>query len=492
MTEGIPEPPRADIGARAARDVVVQIAGRFANLALGVFVTVLVVRSLGDAGYGEWSSLLAVVTLAGALCDLGFSQVAVRRAAAEPASEAEWVGALLLLRFLLSLLALAACAMVTTVIATDADMRTAGLVLSLTMLFGAPNALKAIFQLRVRNDALIVAMTIHSVLWALGVVLVFVFDWDLVALAVAFTLSLALATFVQALLALRLGTVRLRRARDRWPEMIRVGVPIALGSLLILAYGRIDQVLVLVLRGAEEAGLYGSAYRIFDQAQFVAISVTTTAFPLLAAAFGTDRLRFRAVLEAAVSSLVAFTIGGLVFVLVYGQEFVVLLFGSEFADATPALQILLAALVPVSLGYVLGMLVVITERQRAFVVIALVGLVANVGLNLALIPVWGFLAAAWVTLLTEVLVLSLAWAAVRRHVAGQVETRRIPLITLAGLATLAALGGLRAAGLPIEGALGAAALLYPLSILVFRAVTITDLLGLAGAAMKPRRPPSRP
>jgi O-antigen/teichoic acid export membrane protein len=88
---------------RATRDVVRQLGGRVLNLALGVVVTAVIARELGDSGFGEWSSLLVVVQMAAYLADLGIEQVGVRRAAAEPEREDEWIGASVALRAAVSL-----------------------------------------------------------------------------------------------------------------------------------------------------------------------------------------------------------------------------------------------------------------------------------------------------------------------------------------------------------------------------------------------------
>ena len=59
-------------------------------------------------------------------------------------------------------------------------------------------------------------------------------------------------------------------------------------------------------------------------------------------------------------------------------------------------------------SYVAGDLVIVLRLQRRYIIYALVGLILNVGLNLVLIPVYGFIAAAWVCLFTETIVIGLA------------------------------------------------------------------------------------
>ncbi|MGH2834304.1 MAG: hypothetical protein ACRDK2_16160 [Solirubrobacteraceae bacterium] len=69
------------LGARhVTLDVSVQIIARVVNLILGIFVTLILVRSLGDS-FGVWSALFAVGQIAGSFGELGLSQITISRAA---------------------------------------------------------------------------------------------------------------------------------------------------------------------------------------------------------------------------------------------------------------------------------------------------------------------------------------------------------------------------------------------------------------------------
>ena len=57
---------------------------RALNLALGIGVTLLLVRTLGTDGFGRWSVLLAVFNFVSYFGSLGLAQVTVERAAADP------------------------------------------------------------------------------------------------------------------------------------------------------------------------------------------------------------------------------------------------------------------------------------------------------------------------------------------------------------------------------------------------------------------------
>src|SRR5208282_4741924 len=120
--DGPPVSTRVQTGSRrTSADIAVQIVARAVNLALGVVVTLVIVRSLGPHGFGVWSTLLAVTQIAANLGELGLSQVAVSRAAAEPERESSWLGALLVMRLLVALPIALVSVVVVLLIAPSAD-----------------------------------------------------------------------------------------------------------------------------------------------------------------------------------------------------------------------------------------------------------------------------------------------------------------------------------------------------------------------------------
>ncbi|HEY3827690.1 MAG TPA: flippase [Solirubrobacteraceae bacterium] len=468
--------PRTRVGARrAAQDIAVQVIGRIGNLALGVVVTLIIVRALGKAGFGEWSTIFAVTQIATNFGELGLNQVAVSRAASDPPRETQWLGALVSLRLALAiptaLLALVGVAL----IAPTATVAIAGVLIAATILATAPNAIGAVFQLRVRNDLTIVVMTLGSVLWTAGAIAVSVASKSIDAFAAVFLATAVITTAATIALALRLSPVRLVVSRERWRALLRVGLGVGAAGILVTLYVKLDQVLVFQIAGSVQAGLYGAAYRILDQIQFIPASVMTTLFPLIAAAYPADSARVRGLLQITGEYLTMASLPALAFTIVAAHPIITLLFGSEFAQAAPALPILMGAFVSISFGYLAGNMVVILELQRSFFGYAAVGLALNASLNLLLIPRYGFLAAAWITLATEVLVMSLTMRAVLRRLEMTPRFGRL-LRTLAAAAAMGAVTWLaRAAGTPLFGLVLVAAASYPALLFALRALTPAQL-----------------
>ena len=89
-------------------------------------------------------------------------------------------------------------------------------------------------------------------------------------------------------------------ARDAMAlPLLRAAAPVGASGMLIIASGRIDQVIVFEMLGSRSAGYYGSAYNLLNQAHFVPMSILATLAPVIAAAWPADRDRMLRVVRLA-------------------------------------------------------------------------------------------------------------------------------------------------------------------------------------------------
>src|SRR3954468_15448770 len=108
----------------AARDVAAQTAVRVLNLGLSLIASLVLVRGLGDAGFGEWATITAITQTLTWLGELGLEAAAVRRAAAEPNLEPAILGALVTVRVLVAVPIAILCAAIGLLVATRGEMAT--------------------------------------------------------------------------------------------------------------------------------------------------------------------------------------------------------------------------------------------------------------------------------------------------------------------------------------------------------------------------------
>jgi O-antigen/teichoic acid export membrane protein len=461
---------------RAAIDVIVQIVGQVLNLALGVVVTLLIVRTLGATRFGEWSTIFAVSQLVSYFANLGLSGVAVRFAATEPEREADWIGGYVTLSAALTLPAMTIFVVAMQIISRTYEMRVASLVLALAYLAGILSNLSTVFRMRVRNDISVAFTSLNSVLWGGAVIVIATRNGGMIPFAISFLAVSVVIQGSQALLAMRMAPVHLRGSRTTWPAIMRVGLAVGIGTLLTVAYARIDQVLVFELAPHRvEAGIYGAIYRVLDTAGFVPTSVMMTLFPIISAAHPGNLPRVRRLVQMAIDYLAILSFPTFAFSLVASKPLLGLLFGHTFSRGANAFPILMAAYVVICFGYVSGNMVITTNLQRRYVYYAILGLIVNVGFNVVLIPHYGYMAAAWITLLTNVVVIFPAMRSVLGRIQMRIAPGKLLRTAVAAAGSGALVLALRDAGVPLGGLVAVMAAFYPLILLALRVLDLGEL-----------------
>jgi O-antigen/teichoic acid export membrane protein len=439
-----------------------QVVVRILNLALGVVVTALVVRTLGSTSYGQWSTIFIVLTLVGYFANFGMEAVALREAARHPEREHEWIGAAIAVRLMtlgpvivLSIVAIIA-------MHRSQQMLVAGLILIATMPFGGAGPLGLIFKLRVDNLVPMLVMSLRSVLWGGAVAVIFWRGGGMIELAIAMALTNAIGSIVQTVIALRLA--------DRWPRpsrallrpLLREALPIGLSGVLIIAYARIDALIVFATVGSRASGLYNSVYNIVDQSHFIPSSILTTLAPVIAASWPRDRARLLRTVRLTAELMAITSLGALAFTSVAAVPVVRLLFGPTFVPAASALPVLFAAFVFICFGYVNGNLLVVLGLQRRLVWISLAALAVNLAGNLVLVPIYGFMAAAWMTLATEVVVFSASSVLIKRELnLGWPKPGRMGRTVIAAALLGGELAVLKLLGAPLGALVASSCVSYP-------------------------------
>jgi len=197
-----------------------------------------------------------------------------------------------------------------------------------------------------------------------------------------------------------------RFATDVWP----IGAGIVLSAL----YFRLDLFFVEYWHGVEAVALYNAVFRLVEAMRLLPAAVLAVVFPLLCRA---GDLRPLARLAAGL-----FAGGAAVALVVAGPAgwLVTLFYGPSYAAATPAFRVLLVAAPLFFLNYALTHQLIGWDRQKVYAGVSAAALVANLTLDVALVPRFGLVGAAWATVATEVVVTAgcvaaLAWRGARRY-----------------------------------------------------------------------------
>jgi O-antigen/teichoic acid export membrane protein len=468
-----------------ARVVAVNSAGpmflALTNKAVDFAFAMLMLRVLGPADAGAYYTAISIIGFADIFTNFGLNLLVAREVARDPSRTGEYLTHTTTLRVILWLVSLplmAGYVLFRSATGTPLGPET---VLALALFAGAllpsnlASALSSVFQAHERM------LTPASV--AVGTTLLKVSLGALVLLAGLGYVGLAgvsvvvnWATFaVLAVLAAKAGYRAVPRVV--WPVvwgMVAVALPLMLNHLLQSVFFKIDVLLLSQMKGDEVVGWYSAAYKWVDAFLIIPAYAVLALFPLMSRRADTDQSGLTRAYEMARRWLVVLALPIAVAVTFLADELVGLLGGQQYLPhGAQALRVMIWFL-PFSFVNGLSQYVLIAIHRQRWITVSFIGATTfNLIANLLVIPPYGYVGAAVVTIVTE-LVLMLPFQR------GLRDLNALPLLAAVWRPALAAsvmalsLAGLDALGLPRILSAGLGAAVFTLVLLRLGGLTPAD------------------
>jgi O-antigen/teichoic acid export membrane protein len=340
------------------------------------------------------------------------------------------------------------------------------------------NGLTIAAQARLRPELVIIPSLVQSVVWLAAVLTLGSTHAGLSLYGAGFLASgvaQAGVTLALTVLVTQVSFVGTRRLIGR---LLRLAWPIGLAGMFVTAYYRIDGVLLFHYRGATAAAYYSAAYRVLDVIQIVPVTVGGVLLPLLVNAErgGAGRERIKQLFDLAATGLLAVAMPVAFCGAILAPQIIRLVYGPHYHGSVHLLQVLLPAFIPICLGYVFTSQLILHGLLRPYIVITFVAAAVNITANVATIPRYGAIAAAWATLGTELLVVTgLAWL-IRRRLGLTVPAGRAVRLACAVAVTGFAVWLVRSQ--PLVLGFVVAAIVYPPCLIASRGLSLAELRAL--------------
>ncbi len=381
----------AEAGPRSIRGAGMRMGGYFAAALLALVSAPLLTRHLGTVRFGQYYTVVALVSLVGGITEGGLSSVGIREYAVMVGAErARFMRNLLGMRLSFACLgvagglafallagypndlllgtALAGCGLLLGVVQT-----TLALPLSAGLLFGRQTLNELLVQV------LTVSLIVAGVVVGAGI---------LPFLAVPIPAGLTLLALTVVLVR---GRAPMRPAFElaQWRLVLRDTYPIAAATAVQTLYVR-SVILVLSLVSVPvQTGTYAYSVRIMEVLTGIPILLVSATFPVLARAARDDRSRLGYVLQRVFEIAV---LGGLWMTLctVIGAHLgLSVIVGDKGAGAVEVLRVQAVALLLAFLSAGASSALMALRRHRALLVASAVAVVTTVGLAFALVPSHG-------------------------------------------------------------------------------------------------------
>ncbi len=395
--------------------------GTFRAVLMPLF-TVLVARRLGAEGFGTYSFALSLAYILLVVGEMGLPKLVVRELAVRRHEVGRYIGDLSVLRLLTGVATMGIIFAVARFSSRTADARLPIFLIGLgyVVFTGLRRFFDAVFQAFevMKYQAL---SDLVDILLTFGVgTFLLLRGFGLEGISYALMLGAAVSMGVDFIILTRkLGRPVFTFDLSFWKKMAAGALPFGVIGLVTFLFGYTDTVLVSLMQGDRQAGLFSSAYRIIWALAVVPATCMTAVFPFLSRIRDQEGQPHREVIRRVVKYLacVSLPISGML--VLFATQVISSVYGGEYLAARSALWVL-AAVPLFSFTYIPLMDLLNAHYKHRLSVVAILACAAvNLAMCAVLVPWMGFMGAAVSTLFSEVclfaLTLFFSWRHMRIH-----------------------------------------------------------------------------
>ncbi|MFA5648306.1 MAG: oligosaccharide flippase family protein [Bacteroidales bacterium] len=230
----------------------------------------------------------------------------------------------------------------------------------------------------------------------------FKIEWFIYAQTIAYLVTTAISLVI---VVKKVNVFVPRINRIFLVSILKKSYPYALLVLLMSFHFRVDSVMIerLLPNGNFHAGIYAQAFRLLDVSTMVPFLFASLLLPIFSRMLKQGE-QIISLLGFSVRLLFAASIVFSLVCIVYRDSIMELLYVNHTAESSAIFATLMVCFVFVSISYIFGTLLTANGSLYILNIIALVGVVVNVVLNVVLIPRHFALGAAVASLITQALV----------------------------------------------------------------------------------------
>lgn len=375
------------------------------RMAVGLFVGIWVVRYLGPEQFGLLSYAQSFVFLFTAFATLGLDGIVVRELVKDESKRDELLGTAFTLKLIGAVIVLLMLTLIINIMSADTQTKLLIIIIASATLFQSMNVVDFYFQSKVLSRYVAFANTLTLFVSSVVKIWLIVNDAPLVAFAAVVLLDSVVLSLGFLYTYLKVGGeitqwtfnkhIALNLLKDSWP--------LILSGLVVSIYMRIDQVMIKEMLNAEAVGQYAAAVRLSEAWYFIPMVIASSLFPAIIEAKKQSEELYCERLQKLYDLMVWLAIA-IALPMTFLSDWVVgLLYGGQYSQAGSVLMIHIWSGIFVFLGVASGKWYLSENLQKYAFLRTFLGVVANIFLNITLIPRYGVEGAAIATLISQII-----------------------------------------------------------------------------------------
>ncbi len=395
-------------------NTVSQLFGKAISGGITFIISLLLAKTLGVEGYGDFTKITTYVAFFYLFCDLGLNAAFLQLSKDEKLIHMK--SSLFTVRLLLGLLLMFITLIILVFLPGSATQGYTqfvkmGIIIFIpSILFQALiSTTNAIFQEHLRYDLATYALCAGSI-GTLILVWLSIFLLSPNVLLFAIIAAFLIGSFMTAGLSYVLIKKVTKLPVIFWDpksvkQLLKAAAPLALTLIFNVVYFYANTFILTITQSTLDVGIYGLAYKFFEFTLVIPTFFMNAALPTLIESYvKKDMMVFRKRILLSAIALTGVAVG----VAILGWIFTPLLalIRPGFAASILPLRLLITGLPIFYLTSITMWILVVTKKQKELIGIYGITMVLNIALSLLCTPTYSYMAAVWITIGTECFVLA--------------------------------------------------------------------------------------
>ncbi len=428
-------------------NTIAQVLGKVLVAILGLAVVKISTSYLSVEGYGEYILIYEFLAFFGIAADLGLFTIAVKEMSEDEKQIPKIIGNILSLRTILVVATMSVAIIMAFLIPKYQDTRIplgvaiASITVIITILNGTiSSVLQTKLKMQIASATTVLGKLISVSFMAYVVFYGFPDDtttgfYMLLVAGIIGNLVMLLTTnyYVR-----KITPLKYRFDIDLWKDVLKKSLPYGIALILNTIYFRIDSILISLMRGQGEVGIYGVAMKMLEHFAILPLYFMNSVLPVLTRAIKEKSDKYKEIIRYAFDFLAALAVpmvvGGVILAfpiifIVSTPEFLSRI-SEGFYGSDIAFQILIFALLFQFLNVLFAFILIALNKQTKLLYINGVCVIFNLVANIIVIPIYGFRGAAITSVLSELCILIGTYTVAKHYLKFEISFKNLGKIIL--------------------------------------------------------------
>lgn len=397
--------------AKILTNTLYQLGAKIVSTFSTLFITVILTRSLGSEVWGNYAIVVSYITFFYIFTEFGVNSIAVKYFSEKGTIYKNDFISFLITRFLFTVITLLLALFLLFLFNYPKQIVDSILFLFIALLFfSLGSSFNAIYQAKLLYKNLFIATCFYTVV-NVAVFLIILSIYKTPSFLMLF-IPLVVAEIFRFLISAFLAKKHIINSEKYvfnkklilffTKASIPLGLAIAFNTLMT----QVDKLMLSKMVSSVDMGYYALSYKIFDLVLVLPTFFMNAIFVLLATNF-VNKSKYNIIYSKAYIYLGLASIFITIIFLSLGSVFIPRIWGVSMLGTVHSFNILILFTVFFYLSSPVSWIYVIENKQHILIIFYSLGFILNFGLNLIFIPIYGYIGSAYVTGITEILILFL-------------------------------------------------------------------------------------